>query len=114
MSDIITFKATDKQILEMAALATNASFPPPGSPGWIHYQQDAKFEGEDFAAVLKEQRMLLHLDYVQGRCVKMILWRGKKRHEWQYRSNEPQNNWQTWIGEYPTYPDLMRAAGIDV
>lgn len=108
----ITFKASDKQVAEMASLAVNASIPPPNSPGWLQFDPGIKFEAKDFYNLLKEQGNLLHLDYVNGRCVKMILWRGKKRNEWMYREGEPQTNWQTWISEYPTYPDLMKAAGI--
>ena len=114
MSEIITFKATDKQVAQMAALATNASYPPPNSPGWLHYDESVVFEAKDFMKFMKEQGNLIHLDYIQGRCVKLILWRGKKRNEWQYRSSEPQHNWQTWIDVYPTYPDLMKAAGIQI
>lgn len=110
----VTFKATDKQIQQMAALATNASYPPPGSPGWLHYDESVIYEAKDFEKIMKEQRTWINLDYIQGRCVKFTLWRGEKRHEWRYPAHEPRQNLQTWIGKYPTFPDLMRAAGIEV
>lgn len=108
-----SFKATDKQIAEMAALATNASYPPPGSPGWLHYDESVIYEAKDFYRIIKEQGSWVNLDYIQGRCVKFTLWRGQKRHEWEYAAIEPRERWQTWIDKYPTFPDLIKAAGIE-
>lgn len=112
--ETIAFKATDKQIAQMAALATNASVPPPNSPGWLHYEPSVIYEAKDFDKVIKEQRTWVNLDYIQGRCVKFTVWRGKKRNEWLYAAHEPRERWQTWVDTYPTFPDLMKAAGIDV
>jgi len=111
---LITFKATDRKIAEMAALATNASYPPPNSPGWIHYDPLVVYEAKDFTKLMKEQRSWVNLDYIQGRCVKFTLWRGNGKHEWKYASHEPRERYQTWMDVYPTYPDLMRAAGIEI
>ena len=110
----VSFRATDKQIAQMAALATNASFPPPNSPGWLHYDETVTYEAKDFYRIVKEQRSWVNLDYIQGRCVKFSVWRGKKPREWFYAAIEPRDHWQTWIDKYPTYPDLMLAAGIKI
>lgn len=112
MTKLVTFKATIDQVATMAALATNASYPPPGSPGWLQYDPEAIYEPKDFVEVIKADQHWINLDYVHGRCVKFTLWRGKRRNEWQCPAHEPRLRYQTWIDKFPTYPDLIRAAGI--
>lgn len=107
----INFKATDKQVMQMAALATNASMPPPGSPGWEQYDPAITYEADDFKKIIDNHWM--NLDYINGRSVKFTVWRGKKRNEWKYPEHEPTER-QTWISTYPSYPELMKAAGIEL
>lgn len=108
---MISFKATDKQIATMCALATNAS--KPVGMGIIHYNPDTAWTEDDFFKLVRGERQWVNLDYIEGRCVKVSLWRGEKRNEWKYAAHEPNANYQTWIDEYPTFPDLMKAAGIE-
>lgn len=107
----VTFKATNKQIAAMCALATNAS--KPVGMGFLHYNPSTEWKPEDFIAFVRGEHQWVNLDYIEGRCVKLTLWRGKKRNEWSYAAHEPNDNWQTWLDVYPTYPDLMKAAGIE-
>lgn len=109
--EVVTFKATDQQIAQMAALATNASLPV--GMGIHHYKPDTTWEAKDFYKIIKEQKTWLNLDYIEGRCVKFTVWRGTKRNQWKYPAHEPRDRFQTWIAVYPTYPELMKAAGIE-
>jgi hypothetical protein len=108
----VTFTATDKQIAEVCALAVNASTPT--GLGFLHYEPDNEFTAGDFLKDIKREKFWCNLDYVQGRMVKLSLWRGEEKNTWKYPEYEPRPDYQSWIGKYPSYPDLLRAAGIEI
>jgi hypothetical protein len=99
------FKATDDQIKQVMALATNAARPM--GMGFLHHDPAHDFHAADFAAAAG-------LDYVQGRMVK--LWINRDRAEpgvWTCPDTEPRSDYQSWRHKYPTWQALLAAAGID-
>lgn len=111
------FKATKDQILKMAALAANESLPV--GLGHLHYDPDRVFTPEDMEEFY-DKRNGIRLDYVQGRCLKLSVWRNDefnslfaqtKKYPW-ITGAETQEHYETWRHKYPSYIDLMDAAGI--
>ena len=98
------FKATEKQVQKMAALASNASIPI--GMGFLQHNPNKEFGAHDF-----EIRGGIFLDYVMGRMVKLRISKVKPDY-WEIPDQEPTPDYQSWCGKYPTYKDLMEAAGI--
>jgi len=96
------FKATEQQILQMAANAVNAS--KPMGMGFLHYQPNNQFKPEDF--IIKKNG--LYLDYVQGRMVKLFIHKIEDN-EWEV-IGEPRCDYQSWCSKYPAYEDLINSA----
>lgn len=116
------FNATKDQILTAAALAANEAMPQ--GLGHLHYDADRKFTAEDMKPYLIEKKHLtgpsiqkLDCDYVQGRCTKFSVWRpfgfAEEPKGYKYVTGyETQDHYETWRTKYPTYVDLLKAAGI--
>jgi hypothetical protein len=99
--------ATDEQVLQMCVLAVTASSPV--GMGVLHYQPNIEFKPEDFAALLKDGSAGVFLDYVQGRMVKLRMWRREKG-AWDV-PDTISSAYESWIHTYPTYRELALAAG---
>jgi len=106
------FKATDAQILEVFRLAVNASSPI--GMGMIHYRAK-NWDTEKVTLIFGPHldRPIITLDYVEGRMVKLSVRRGVEG-EWSISDQKPRVEYESWCIKYPTYPDLLRAAGIEV
>ncbi len=102
----MNFKATDEQIKTLAANAVNAS--QPMGMGFMH-ATNKEFKPEEFDV---PESGVFSLDYVQGRMVKLTLW--KKDGEWKTPERDPHPEYQSWIRRYPTYGALLESAGIKV
>lgn len=102
---MIKIKATDEQILQMAA---NASAP--AGIGIFHFDGSKKFYPADFQ-IERGSNPGLWLDYVQGRMVKFSAWRKGDNH-WEVHG-EPRSDYQSWSGEYPTWESLALSAGAE-
>jgi len=100
------FKATEAQIKKVAALAVNASSPI--GMGVLHYKADFEFSPSDFEV----DETGLHLDYVQGRMVKLNI-RRIDGNTYKARDDAPTADYQSWVHKYPTYEALFSAAGIE-
>jgi len=97
-------EATDEQVKTMGALAANAS--EPMGMGFLHYDGGTTFKPEDF----KLDPRGFFPDYVQGRMVKLRMWR-KGPNSWEI-PDEARPDYESWCGKYPSYTDLARAAGV--
>lgn len=97
-------KVSDKVAMHMAALAVNASNPM--GTGFMHYTPK-RFQPDQFADSVKGTE--LHLDYVEGRMVKLRLSRDTDG-QWKVPEWEPRADYQSWCREYPTYAALADAA----
>lgn len=103
------FKANKKQLREVAVAAVNASMPI--GLGFLHYEPSRVFTVDDFKYV--DGKDGLHLDYVQGRMVKISFYpvEGRKGYYSQWR-DETDHNYESWHGTYTTYTKLLAVAGI--
>jgi hypothetical protein len=103
------FKASKQQLREVAALATNAA--KPMGLGLLHYKPERAFTAEDFKDVNGKDG--LHLDYVEGRMIKIGFYpvQDRKGYYQQY-TDATRFDYESWCNEYPTYTDLLKAAGI--
>jgi hypothetical protein len=100
------FEATEEQVRRLFAVAVNASRSV--GLGFLHYD-NREYIPEEF----EEHDLARGLDYHAGRMVKLWVTRmGPGR--WSLPDGLPRPDWQSWCGRYPTYPDLLRAAGIAV
>jgi hypothetical protein len=106
------FKATDAQILEVFRLAINASMAM--GLGMIHYQAK-DWDTEKVTTIFEPHlnRPSITLDYVEGRMVKLSV-RRMPEGEWLITDKAPNVEYESWCTKYPTYPALLRAAGIEV
>jgi len=101
---MIHFKATNEQLRQLAANAINASGP--AGMGFLHYSPTVYKPDE-----LPIRRVgNIHIDYFQGRMVKLNIWRTG---DTQCRMNEKiKPDYQSWMDKYRSVPDLLRSAGI--
>lgn len=113
----IVFNATENQILTAAALAANEA--EAQGMGFLHYRPDTTFTPDDMKDYLtKGGQYFINCDYVQGRCTKFAVWPIHKWDKKQYKGYkymtgyETQDHYETWRTKYPTYADLLQAAGI--
>jgi len=104
MIDKVTFKATDEQVLQMAANAVNASNPV--GVGAIMYNPGSVFSKTDFCVM----HSMVSVDYCGGRMTKFIA----IRHGDYWKMREPHPEYQSWIRAYPTAKDLIESAGATV
>jgi hypothetical protein len=109
---MIKFKATDQQILQIAANAFNASTPM--GLGFFSYDPQTNAVPDDFKENLRINNEsgygYISLDYVQGRMVK--LYASRKENVWQMRAPIPE--YQSWIHNYPTARHLIESVGAEV
>lgn len=112
------FKATTEQIKKVAALAVNASRG--AGMGMLHFRPktytpeeiDLQFTQFDFEKRVKGNRgQDVDLDYYEGRMVKLHI-RALGEDAWEVTDSPPRPDYQSWADTYPTYPALLRAAGI--
>lgn len=111
----IFFNATRDQIQFAGALAANAA--EAVGLGLLHYRPEHEFTAKEMADYWIDDREF-KIDYAEGRCTKFAVWtprsvfsdedHGKK---WM-TALETNPDYETWCHKYPTYEDLLRAAGI--
>lgn len=102
------FKATREQIVKVAQLAYGAAVPM--GMGHLHYTS-APLPAE----AVEITNHGLDMDYVQGRMVKLSVWPAAgEEGVWEVPDHEPRVDYQSWATVYPTYPALLKAAGIAV
>jgi hypothetical protein len=113
------FKATEEQIKKAAALAINMSTPL--GMGFMHYRpKDYKPEEIDltfdqFGNKFGKTAGSVCIDYYEGRMVKLYI-TGLGADIWEIPEGlgPPRPNYQSWAVKYPTYADLLKAAGIEI
>jgi hypothetical protein len=101
------FKATDREIQTMGALASAAA--KPVGLGFLHARPDDVFKPEDFPLMPAE--LGFYLDYVNGRMVKVSLHR-IEGDEWEAPDHDPTWDYQSWCFKYPTWQALIDAARL--
>lgn len=103
---MIKFKATPEQVREIGANASNASTP--AGMGILHFQP-GNIPIEHFSLPDKGD---FSLDYVQGRMVKLNIW--KKDNHWEIRDvADPE--YQSWCRKYPTARSLLLSvSGVEI
>lgn len=119
----IIFNATQRQILTAAALAANEA--QPQGNGFLHYDPTVTYTPDMMLPYWNndEGRSIINCDYVDGRATKFAVWRNagwaatepKRFLKGGYRFRtgfETQDHYETWRVKYPTYEDLLKAAGI--
>lgn len=103
----IRFKATDDQAKEIAAKAINASLP--AGMGFLHYNPNSIFTAKD----VPTYKGAIHIDYVQGRMVKLYMEKDKDG-VWGIHG-EPNSEYQSWVQKYPSYFDLVCSVeGVEI
>lgn len=105
-------RATEDQALQMAANAVNAS--KPMGLGLLRYREGRVFAASDLAGDVDE--VGLYLDYVQGRMVKLGLFRATVEDDrWLLPDSEPRSDYQSWVVRYPTYRALaLSVPGVEI
>jgi len=106
------FKATEEQIKMMAVLACKASKP----MGLGHLQHKVHYEFLTKQFTVGEVDDIspgMHLDYVQGRMVKLHINRIDED-TWEVRDSQPRPDYQSWCTVFPTYQALVEAAGVQL
>lgn len=100
------FRATDEQVKQLCANVTNAS--QPVGMGFVHYNASHIFQPKDFDRQVRPGQMV-HLDYVEGRMVKFVLWRAPDDgpDAWKTTPNEPRPEYESWCSTYPTWSQLI-------
>lgn len=104
---MITFKATDEQVKQIAVNAVQAS--KPIGMGFLHYNPSKKYNSSDFTI----GHSGIDLDYINGRMVKLYLW---KIDDGIWKINgKAQSDYQSWVHKYPTYEDLLKSVeGVEL
>ena len=103
----MNFKATDEQVKQIAVNAVIASSPI--GMGHLHFDGTQEFDPSMFEVTNNS----LHLDYVQGRMVKLNLWKNADG-TWKSR-DEVRLDYQSWGSKYPTFKDLVTSVdGVEV
>lgn len=95
-------KCTDEQVKQMAAAAINSSRPM--GLGFLHYQENTRTKPEELEIIHNS----LYIDYYKGRMVKFYA-RKAGENVWDFTPDEPRSDYQSWVGNYPTYQDLFNA-----
>lgn len=104
-------KCTEEQVKKMAAAAINSSIPM--GLGFLHHDPSMKAKPEDIEIYRNEfHGDTLTIDYYQGRMVKFHA-RKMSEDTWDFTPEEPTSDYQSWIGNYPTYQDLFNAVAND-
>lgn len=101
------FSATAEQVKAMAANAVNASSPV--GLGILHFKAGADAKPDDFEI----RSGALHLDYVDGRMVKLHIVSEGEPDTWEVYS-EPRPDYQSWAAIYPSNADLVASVGAQV
>ena len=105
----ITFKATNDQLMQMGANATNASAIV-GMGAFQAMSHPDKISPEFFREWV-EVHMRMDLDYVAGRMVKLYIeFLGDQ--VWKINNTNINIEYQSWGGKYSTYPDLLNSVNI--
>lgn len=104
----IVFKATNEQVMQIGANATNAS--KPVGMGFIQFDASKKFE-PDFFSEWVEQHMEMSLDYVGGRMVKIFI-KLIGSETWRIPNPSVNSEYQSWSYKYRNYEELLASAGI--
>lgn len=114
----LIFNATKEQIQLAGALAANEA--EPVGLGMLHYRPEHEFTPEEMEAYwIDDKKDHFQIDYAEGRCTKFSVWKADQLfhsddvsgYEWMTGA-DTQSDYETWNSEYPTYEDLLRAAGI--
>ena len=93
---VFIFKATQKQILEMAAVATANSRPM--GLGFLHFNSTDVFSAGDFEILRTGKQLGLDLDYINGRMVKLHIWEDEEAlGSDQWFMHDGQMDYQSWI-----------------
>lgn len=116
---MIQFKATEAQLKQIAANATNAARP----MGMGYMQATNKVFGPDDFEVHPDLDPVLHCDYVQGRMVKLTVYRALNSERRPIadglyeviNEGEPSGSYQSWCSTYRTWEKLLASVpGIEV
>ena len=103
------FTATDEQVRMMAALASQHS--KPMGMGLYHYNSSTKFVPTQFEFEKNYSgKRQMYCDYVEGRMVKLCL-NEVEEGVWEPNNDTPNSEYQSWSHKYPTYRELVEAAG---
>lgn len=103
--NMVRFKATPEQVLKIGEnAATNSK---PVGMGFIHFRP-----GPISFETRQPPENELHLDYVQGRMVKLNIW--KRGDHWEMRDQcDPE--YQSWHGAYGTVHELLKSVpGVEI
>lgn len=112
----LIFNATKEQIQLAGALAATEAIPV--GMGMLHYNPSHDFTAEEMKAYWTSDQEF-EIDYAEGRCTKFGVWSAQhpvygeetKGYKWMTGA-DTQPHYETWRTKYPTYEDLLRAAGI--
>ena len=96
------FKATNEQVLEVAALAFNAS---KTNSNNRYYNKQASYKAADFLLI---EGKMLKLDVVQGRDINLTLVK-KEEDVWETPFDAPVQKSQSWSKQFRTYEALIGA-----
>lgn len=104
---MLKFNATENQIKELMSNAFNTS--KPMGMGLLHFNP-TKAKPEEFNYTGGN----VHMDYVQGRMVKLSINMNKYNEGFVCRSGDADIEYQSWASTYPTYQDLLKSVpGIE-
>ena len=106
------FKATNEQLCQIAANAVNASLPV--GMGKFHYQPGKTFTPREMGDF--EDECGLSFDYVQGRIVKLSLYRVSGQDGvFEMRPAIPDPEYHSWVQVYPTSRGLLESVvGVEI
>ena len=103
----MNFKATEEQVKQIAVNAVEASIPM--GRGYMQFNPAQEFKPEMFEI----NHLGIHLDYFQGRMVKLNIWKSKDG-TWR-TGDEVRIDYQSWGTKYPTYKELVESvSGTEV
>lgn len=110
---MLKFKATNTQVLQMAANAANASLPM--GMGFIHFKADSVFKLTDFRFSHRgsADTPVVHVDYHEGRMVKLLV-EGKGDGVWLTHGGDADPEYQSWSGTYPSFQSLVESVGAEI
>ena len=73
--------------------------------GYLHYDAEHEFMQDDFEVTSHG----IYLDYVEGRMVKLNIYReGRESDEYEIPDN-PRHDYQSWVRVYPRTEDLVNS-----
>lgn len=113
---MLRFRATEDQVMEMAANAVNAS--QPMGMGHMVANPRQKFEARDMGHFLNLNAGVagLFIDYAQGRMVKLSIWK-KEEDIWETdgHGRGVDLEYQSWGRKYKTYEELVKSVeGVEI